>query len=351
MKKRDYWNRKSIFETGAEYMLVFGQNCAGKSYQGKLECIERWKNGERFFFLRRWQSDINQNIAAEYFDDIPIAKLTNGEWDDVEARSGSYYFTKTDEEGNKTKSDVVGYYGDLNEWQRYKSRVFLNCTFILYEEFITDGVYLDDEPGKLFKLRTTIFRDHPGRVLMLGNSISRTVPYFFEWGLSAAVQKMKQGTIELFHMKDMDNGGDVLIAVEFGGHLKGTGSGFFGEAAKTIVSGEWDVKNFPRLPKPYIDYEMVYELQLEYQAFSFILQLLVDYEEGTRLLYVYPRTTERDIERVITDKFSDDIMTTRYFKDNVPESFMRDAIMNERVCYANNITASDFNSVIAQMNL
>jgi curved DNA-binding protein CbpA len=28
-----------------------------------------------------------------------------------------------------------------------------------------------------------------------------------------------------------------------------------------------------------------------------------------------------------------------------------DAIMNERVCYANNITASDFNSVIDQMKL
>lgn len=350
-KKRDYWNRKAVFDTGADYMLVFGQNCAGKSYQGKLECIERWKKGERFFFLRRWQSDINQNIATEYFDDMPIEQLTDGQWDDIEARSGSYYFTRTDDEGKKEHSDVVGYYGNLSEWQRYKSRVFLDCTFILMEEFITDGVYLDDEPGKLFKLRTTIFRDHPGQVLMLGNSISRTVPYFHEWSL-VNVNKMKQGSIEIYHMKDMDDSGKLVnIAVEFTGHIKGTGSGFFGDAAKTIVTGEWDVKNYPRLPKDQIDYEMVYELQIEYQAFAFVVQLLVDPQEGTKLVFIYPRTTDRKIERKITDIFSDDLMTSRYFRDIKPEMIIRDLIENERACFSDNLTATDFLSVYAQMGL
>lgn len=350
-KKRDYWNRKAIFETGADYMLVFGQNCAGKSYQGKLECIERWKKGERFFFLRRWQSDINQNIATEYFDDMPISDLTGGKWDDIVARSGNYYFTRTDDDGNKETSDIVGYYGDLNEWQRYKGRVFLNCTFILFEEYITDGIYLDDEPLKLFRLRTTIFRDKRGQVLMLGNSISRIVPYHIEWSLNN-IPKMHQGTIELYHMQDMDDAGkEVLIAVEYGGHIKGTGQGFFGQNAKTIVSGEWDVKNYPRLPKDHIDYEKVYELQLEYQTFSFMLELLVDPDEGTKILFVYPKTTDRKIERKITDKFSTDMFTSRYFRDNRPENYMQECISTDLVCYSDNLTATDFLGVIAQMEL
>ena len=350
-KKRDYWNRKSIFETGADYMLVFGQNCAGKSYQGKLECIERWKNGERFYLLRRWQSDINQVIATSYFDDMPIEELTDGEWEDIEARSGEYFFTRLDEEGAKERSDCIGYYGDLNEWQRYKSRVFLNCTFILFEEYITDGVYLDDEPEKLFRLRTTIFRDHPGRVLMLANSISRVVPYHAEWSLNN-IPKMEQGTIELYHMTDMDDDNkEVLIAVEFTGHLKGTGQGFFGEAAKTIVKGEWSVSNYPRLPKDHIDYEKVYELILEYQTFAFILELLVDPVEGTKVLFVYPKTKNRKIERRISDKFSTDMNVSRYFRDNRPEGYMQECLAHERVCYSDNLTATDFNNVIAQMDL
>lgn len=350
-RKRDYWNRKAIFETGADYMLVFGQNCAGKSYQGKLECIERWKNGERFYFLRRWQSDINQNIATSYFDDMPISQLTNGEWDDVEARSGEYYFTRLNSEGIKERSDCIGYYGDLNEWQRYKSRVFINCTFILFEEYITDGIYLDDEPEKLFRLRTTIFRDKPGKVLMLGNSISRIVPYHTEWSLDG-IPKMQQGTIELYHMTDMDDENkEVLIAVEFGGKLKGTGSGFFGESAKTIVSGEWDVKNYPRLPKDHIDYEKVYEMVIEYQSFKFVLELLVDPEEGTKVVFVYPKTTDRKIERVITERFSTDMYTSRYFRDNRPEQYIQECIGSERICYSDNLTATDFNGVLAQMDL
>ena len=350
-RKRDYWNRKAIFETGADYMLVFGQNCAGKSYQGKLECIERWKAGERFYFLRRWQSDINQNIATSYFDDMPISQLTNGEWDDIEARSGEYYFTRVNSEGLKERSDCIGYYGDLNEWQRYKSRVFINCTFILFEEYITDGVYLDDEPEKLFRLRTTIFRDKPGKVLMLGNSISRIVPYHTEWSLTN-IPKMEQGTIELYHMVDMDDENkEVLIAVEFGGKLKGTGSGFFGESAKTIVSGEWDVKNYPRLPKDHIDYEKVYEMVIEFQTFKFMLELLVDPEEGTKVVFVYPKTTDRKIERVITERFSTDMYVSRYFRDNRPEQYIQECIATERICYSDNLTATDFNGVLAQMDL
>lgn len=350
-RKREYWNRKAIFETGADYMLVFGQNCAGKSYQGKLECIERWKAGERFYFLRRWQSDINQNIATSYFDDMPITELTNGEWDDIEARSGEYYFTRINSEGIKERSDCVGYYGDLNEWQRYKGRVFLNCTFILFEEYITDGIYLDDEPTKLFRLRTTIFRDRPGKVLMLGNSISRIVPYHIQWSLNN-IPKMEQGTIELYHMVDMDDANkDVLIAVEYGGKLKGTGSGYFGQSAKTIVTGEWDVKNFPRLPKDHIDYEKVYELVVEYQNFKFVLELLIDPEEGTKVVFVYPKTTDRKIDRLITEKFSTDMNVSRYFRDNRPEAYMQECIASERVCYSDNLTATDFNGVLEQMDL
>lgn len=350
-KKREYWNRKAIFETGADYMLVFGQNCAGKSYQGKLECIERWKAGERFYFLRRWQSDINQNIATSYFDDMPISELTGGEWDDIEARSGEYYFTRINAEGIKERSDCVGYYGDLNEWQRYKSRVFINCTFILFEEYITDGIYLDDEPEKMFRMRTILFRDHPGKVLMLGNSISRIVPYHIQWSLNN-IPKMEQGTIELYRMVDMDDANkDVLIAVEYGGKLKGTGSGYFGQSAKTIVTGEWDVKNFPRLPKDHIDYEKVYELVVEYQNFKFVLELLVDPEEGTKVVFVYPKTTDRKIDRLITEKFSTDMNTSRYFRDNRPEAYMQECIASERVCYSDNLTATDFNGVLEQMDL
>lgn len=351
MKKRDYWNRKALFETGADYLIVFGQNCSGKSYQGKEECISRFLKGEKFFYLRRWQTDINQNIATSYFADIPISKLTNGEWDGIIGRSNMYYLVRTDEEGKQERSDCIGYYGDLNEWQRYKSNVYVNCTFILFEEFITDGVYLDDEPLKLQRLVTTVFRDHKGQVMMIGNTVSRVVPYFQEW--TPNVPNQKQGTIELYHMHDaVGEGNDVLIAVEYGGRIKGSGSMFFGEASKSIMAGEWSVDDRPKLPKDHIDYELLYDLVIEYQNFGFVVELLFDDEDGTRLVYVYPRKPNgHKIDRKITDKFSTDIFTSRYFKNNVPEEYIQECIANNRVCYSDNLTASDFLGVIAQLDL
>lgn len=350
MRKRDYYDRHPLFKTGAQILMVYGQNCNGKSYQAKEEIIERALRGEKTFLLRRYPDDIRQNKAQMYFDDMPVNKLTNGEWDSITAYQSKLYFQRVDENGNKERSEhEIGYFGSLSEWQRYKSMAFVNYTLMVFEEFITDSYYLTDEPLLLMRLMTTVFRDKPGTVLMIGNTISRTVPYFMQW--TPGVIKQAQGTIEIYHYHDEDEGTNVDIAVEYAGHIKGTGALFFGNAAKSINKGEWFVESQPRLPKELFYYENIYELAIAYQTFSFVLQLLVDPEEGTKLLYVYPRTTDRKIERVITDKFSDSLMVTRYWRDIRPELYIREAIANKRVVYSDNLTASDFNSVIEQMGL
>lgn len=350
MAKRAYYDRHPLFKTGANILMVYGQNCSGKSYQAKEELIERALRGERTFLLRRWPDDIKQNKAQLYFDDINVKKLTKNKWDAIVAYQGQLFFEKYPEEGKKERSEAIGYYGALSEWQRYKSMAFVGYTFMIYEEFITDGIYLDNECVLLQRMMTIVFRDHPGQVMMIGNTISRTVPFFMEW--TPGVVKQKQGTIELYHYHDADgDGNDMDIAVEYGGKIQGTGSMFFGNAAKSINGGEWYVENQPKLPKELIFYEAVYDLIIEYQTFAFVLQLLIDPEEGTKLLYVYPRTGKRKIERVITDKFSDNIFVTRYWMDNNPEHYMRQCIEEKRVCYSDNLTASDFLSVIGQLNL
>ena len=53
-KQREYWSRKPIMATGADIMMIYGQNCAGKSYQVKEECIEAAMRGERFFTCAVW---------------------------------------------------------------------------------------------------------------------------------------------------------------------------------------------------------------------------------------------------------------------------------------------------------
>ena len=349
-RKRDYWNRKAIFETGADYMIVFGQNCAGKSYQAKLEAIERALKGERFFYIRQMVTEINQNKATMYFDDMPVNSLTDGEWDGIEALQGLFYFWRKGENGKKERSDFIGAYDCLYNWQKIKSVSWVNFTYLIFEEFIAADYYLEDSPTKLQRVATAVFRDHKGTVLMLGNTISRTCPYFLEW--TPNVIKQKPGTIEIYNMHDEAGEGiEIKIAVEYTGHIKGSGSMFFGQASKAIMAGEWDVKNSPKLPKDKLDYEKAYELIIAYHQFAFVVQLLVDIYTGICLVYIYPRTTSRRIDRKICETFSDDIYTTRYFKDNRPEQRIRELIANEKVVYSDNLTASDFQNVYMQMNL
>lgn len=350
MRKRDYYDRHPLFKTGADILMVYGQNCNGKSYQAKCEIIERALRGERTFLLRRYPDDIRQNKAQMYFDDMPVNKLTNGEWDSIVAYQSKLYFQRINDDGGKERSEKeIGFFGSLSEWQRYKSMAFVNYTLMVYEEYITDSYYLNNEPLLIMRLLTTVFRDKKGQLLMIGNTISRTVPFHMQW--TPGVMKQKQGTIEIYHYKDEDEGTQVDIAVEYAGHIKGTGAMFFGNAAKSINGGEWFVESQPRLPHEEFYYENVYEMAIEYQTFAFVLRLLVDPEEGTKILYVYPRTTDRKIERVITDKFSDNLLTTRYWRDVLPEAYIQEAIANKRVAYSDNLTASDFNSVLSQLGL
>ena len=352
-KARDYWDRHPLFKTGADYLIAFGQNCNGKSYQAKEEGIlERaYKNGKRFFYLRRMVDEVNQDKATLYFSDMPVRNLTNGEWEGVEGWRGLLYFFRYDKNGKKERSQYIGAYDSLYNWQKIKSVAWVDFDYIIFEEFISAGYYLDDEPTILQRCVSAIFRDHKGTVLMLGNSISRTVPYFMEW--CPNVYKQKQGTIEKYHYHTEVDGEEVEIeiAVEYCGHIKGTGNMFFGQAAKTILSGEWDVNDEPKLPKARCFYYMVYELLLKYQNFAFVLQLLVDPESGVRLLYVYPYTKDRKIPRVITDKFSENPNITRKFKHNAAEIYMRECFEDGKMVFSDNLTAADFKGVYRQMGL
>lgn len=350
-KSREHWDRRPLFATGSQYLMAFGQNCSGKSYQAKEEAIiNHALQGKRFFYLRRMVDEVNQDKATLYFSDTPVNKYTKGEWDGVEAYRGLLYFFRINQDGKKERSGYIGAYDSLYNWQKIKSVAWVDFDFIIFEEFISATYYLENECDVLQRCVSAIFRDHSGTVLMLGNSISRNVPYFKNW--TPNVFKQKPGTIEKYRYHDEAGEGiEIDIAIEYTGHIKGTGKMFFGKTSKTILSGEWDVPEAPKLPKDRDLYENVYELLLENDTFSFVLQLLIDPYDGSRLLYVYPFTGKRKIQRVITNKFSPNPMTTSNFKDNRPEYYMHECIRTNKAVFSDNLTANDFRSVADQMKL
>ena len=347
---RTYYDISEMLKTNAEYMMLLGQRSNGKSYQVKKTVLEDFYfNETKFIYLRRWKADIKQKEVSTYFDDIPIAKYTNREYNSVRAMNGFIYLCKI-EDGLIVEKREMGRYCALNEYERYKSQVFMNYKNIVYEEFITDSIYLNDEPKLLQQFVSTVARLDKIRVFLIGNTLTRVCPYFHEWCLEN-VLKQKQGTIEIYKYHMEDNV-EVKIAVEYCANTNNKNTMFFGQAAKQIVTGEWDVKEVPKLPRQLYEYEKIYEVMVVYQAFKFVLELLIEPKEGGVIIFVYPYTSNRKIQRVITDEFSDKpYISSKLDIDKKPELLMLKALRMDKVCYSDNLTGSDFSKVIDKLKM
>lgn len=351
MAKINYYNIENLLKTNAQYMLLLGKRANGKSYQVKKTVLESaFNTGKKFVYLRRWREDIKTKYIESYFDDMPIKKLTKGQFDRVIAWNGFLFFGTVDDNGRTVRGQEIGRYCALNEYERYKSQTFVDYEYIVFEEFITDSIYLVDEPKLLQQFISTVARSEKMTVLLIGNTLTRVCPYFVEWCLDKVLTQ-KIGTIELYHFHGVD-GSTVTIAVEYCKNDDAQNKMFFGQSAKQIVSGEWDTKEVAKLPRPITDYECVYELIVEYQAFKFLIELLVEKYDGGVICFIHPHTSKRKVQRIISDVFSDNpFISARLDTSRRPEQLIASCFENNKVCYSDNLTGSDFINVNKHFHL
>ena len=349
MAKKQYYDITNLLKTNGSYLMLLGQRANGKSYQVKKTVLEAaYHHDKLFIYLRRWERDIKQDYVTEYFSDMPIKEITSGVYEGVIAYQGYIYFYNLDDDNKIIKGKTIGRYLALNLNERYKSQVFKDYEYLIYEEFITDRLYLDNEPRTLMQLVSTIFRDRKGTVFLVGNTLSRVSPYFHEWDLRHVLQQ-RLGTIELYHYHVGDD--TIDLAVEYCANSNKTNTMFFGQASKQIISGEWDTEDLPHLPGDQQDYECVYKVCVKYQSFNFMMNLLID-EDGSKIVFVYPHTGKTKVDRIIQDEFSTDPMiNNRLDPRHKPEAHMMDCFRFNKVCYSDNLTGTDFRHVIEHFRI
>ena len=350
MAKKKYYNISNILKTDAPWMMLLGQRSNGKSYQVKQTALENaYKNNMKFIYLRRWKEDVRQKAVTSYFEDMNIEKITNKEYNCITTYNGSMYFAKKDSEDKVVSKKEIGRYCSLNEAERYKSQVFKDYKYIIYEEFITDSVYLANEPTILQQFVSTVARDKKVTVFLVGNTLSRVCPYFNEWCLDG-VLRQKIGTIEIYHHHVKDK--IIDIAVEYCGEVDINNTMFFGNTSKQIISGEWDTIDVPKLPRKQFEYDKVYEVLVEHQMFKFVLELLVEPLNGGLIVYIYPYTKKRRIDRIISTRFSDNPMISAKLDMNrKAEYLISECFKKGKVCYSDNMTVSDFKKVNEQFKI
>lgn len=352
-KKRQYVKQKDIkkYLSTCDFLLLLGERSNGKSYSSKNLIIkECYKNHKEFIYLRRYDLDVKDSLCVGYFGDCPIETMTGGEYTCIDVYRKGIYLANVDENGKVKRGQKIGYCHALSGAEHYKSLVFKDVNYIIYEEVVSqDGRYLFNEPSKLQQYVSTVFRHRKGKVILIGNTISRICPYYNEWNLNVAKQSLGTAEDYVFHN---DNGDDTRLTVYLTDSLNYNTGMFFGLPAKNITKGAYDVTEQPHLPKRLTQYKKLYNLVVEYNEFKFLCTLLQDKEEGSVIWFVSPKTTEiQPGTRVISNKFYPNPLITSTFRKPLTEVEAR--IFNlfsiGKVCYSDNLTGTEWNNIIGFM--
>lgn len=353
LDKTGHYTCRDILKENALYNIILGERSPGKSFAVKREAITyAWKKqAPTMGLLRRYDEDIRNNAVTEYFADNnanagtsgDIKKITGGEYSMIVSYQSDLYFANRDQDsGAILRGLCCGKVFALNADERYKSRQFPYIHDIIFEEFVTQKIYLRNEPTRLQNFVSTLLRKREGRVWMIANTISRVCPYFYEWNLSK-IPYMEQGQIDRYIL------GETSLAVEFSPSAPAKSRMFFGKAAKSIQGGQWETDNYPCLPDDYENYDVIYEMYLKTSFFEhrFLIQLLVD-PDGDQVLFIQPVLKNVIPELpTLSDEFSVSRNVHRYLRrEHRAERTIARLFSENKVCFSSNLTGADFMGVI-----
>ena len=348
-----YWNAKNAIKSKAQYKMIIGERGNGKSYAIKSHVLDNFlKNNEEFIYLRRSREDIKNTSVESYFSDIDVNKLTKGQYQAIIAWGGRIYLSKLEKSVLK-RSLCIGYYMALSTWEHSKSAQFPKVTTMLFEEFTTSRTmtsnmtYLQNESDKLMQLVSTVFRDRLGTVYLIGNTVDRTCPYFFDWNLDF-IPKMKDGDSTEISVPISDTK-VVTIYVEKTDNEKNSHGMIFGKVRDVIAGGKWEEHDYITI-FPSGDIERIYKLYYV-NRLQFVIELCIDTDYGKLFNFIYPYTKDNipKNSRIIEPNYllldTSGYHTTNINDLNKCERAVLENIRNNSVVYANNACGTDFNSL------
>lgn len=254
-----FYSLTEILKKKATYNVIFGERSNGKTYGLLKYAIETYfKTGGTLAIVRRWKEDIIGKRASEIFNAInvngEVEKISGGKYTGITYYASKYYFCTYDDKGKAiyNDTDIFAWAFALSETEHNKSISYPTITTIMFDEFLTRQLYLNDEFVLFMNTISTIVRQRTNvTIFMLGNTVNKYCPYFAEMGLNHILQ-MQQGTIELYTYGDSK----LTVAVEYCGtsQVKKASNHYFAfnnPKLHMITSGAWELDIYPHLPVKY----------------------------------------------------------------------------------------------------
>lgn len=265
-KEFKYYTLDRIKSQEAQYNIAFGERSNGKTYAGKMEILKDYfDNGKQGAYIRRWDDDIKGVRGAELWKDaLPmIEKMSDGKYNKVVYRSRRFYMAC----GDDMEEEPFCYAFALNVAEHDKSSSFPDVRVIVFDEFLTRGVYIPQEFIAFTNLISTIARNRKDiKIYMFGNTVNKYCPYFAEMGLGH-VKEMKPADLEVYTYGDSG----LRVAVEYTGNATSQYKesnvlfAFNNPKLNMIKRGSWEIDIYPHIPLKYAprDIMLVYFIKFD----------------------------------------------------------------------------------------
>ena len=354
-----YYSPSKINKKGATYNLIIGERSNGKTYAILLQALKDYcQHKNHFGYVRRWKEDITGRRAQRLFAGInengEVERLTKGAFKGVHYFAGKFYLCNYDESGKVVygDADIIGFTFALSDSEHDKSTSFPNIKTVIFDEFLTNKVYLNDEFVFFMNVVSTIVRRRDDvKIYMLGNTVNKFCPYFKEMGLDH-VQKMQQGTIDVYKYGDSK----LTVAVEYCASNTENGEqganhyfAFNNPKLEMITGGAWELNMYPHLPYKYKPKDILLIYFIEFN--DNIYQAEIIDVEGAVFTYIHDKTTPiRKPEQSII--YSLDYKPEPNYNRNIyrPNSKMQEKILwfirNDKVFYQDNEVGDSINNFL-----
>ena len=298
-----YYSLENILKKHARYNMVFGERSNGKTYSVLDYAVKNYfKTGQQIAVLRRWREDFKGKRGAAYFDNLvyngeqqnKIKEYSNGKYDHTVYISGRWYMAYYDEELEKniTAPDPFAFSFALTEMEHEKGNSYPLVTTILFDEFMSRGMYLPDEFVLFMNTLSTIIRHRDNvKIFMCANTVDMIgCPYFKEMGLKH-VKDMKKGDIDVY---EYGNSG-LKVAVEYSDSPNKEGKpsdvyfAFDNAKLKMITSGEFELDFYAHITGHIDQKDIIFSYFIMFD--DALLQADVIQRENETFTFIHPKTT------------------------------------------------------------
>lgn len=292
-----YYSLNKINKKDATYNVIFGERSNGKTYATLKQVLENYfSDGSQFAYIRRWSVDVQpkrmNNLFNAIIEDGYLEKLSGGKFTAIFYRTGRFYLCTYNDKGKPiyNEEDIIGYAFSLSENEHNKANSYPRVTTIIFDEFLTNKIYLPDEFILFMNTVSTIVRQRTNvKIYMLGNTVNKFCPYFKEMGLTN-ILTMKQGTIDIYTYGETK----LKVAVEYADSKKKFKKNNFYFAfnnpkLKMITGGAWELNIYPHAPVKWLPKNIMFTYFIDFN--DSIYQCEIINKDDNVFTYIHEKTT------------------------------------------------------------